>query len=266
MGNGPKRSGRRAAANPSDEAATATRLPERIDVHIHAYLDVAERFGVDPPALPEDADGEDYRRWLAKRGIAAAEAMESAAGLELPSVQFRAVADMEGPRVGGPGMWPPELASMVVDGLTTVADVLAVAAGVGTLVAWLRKKGAQDIHVDRDGALLLAFDFVAQASGSTDLAYRSAVPIRPTAADWEGGISGHLVEIETNGTVWRVPVMLDGTVLTPDYVDLNDVGDSFATEKAEDTNVRDTPRSRRKKHPKREKRRPGESRKRRAHG
>ena len=181
----------------------------------YGYLDLETALGVTLPERDAGADYEDFRRWTAISGIAAAEALEAAAARDLRGVRVRATANLEGPRTGGPGMLPPELLALVFDNpvITGIASIVAIAEGARRIVDWLESKDTKGLTVDDGLAVGLAFDLVFSVATSKDVSLVDVRPIRLSADDWEGEKQGFLVVLANDhGDVYHVPVMLDGSI------------------------------------------------------
>jgi hypothetical protein len=181
----------------------------------YGYLDIETALGVMLPERGAAGDYEDFRRWTAISGIAAAEALENAAARDLHGVRVRAKANVEGPSTGGPGMLPPELLALVFDNrvITGIASIVAIAEGARRVVRWLESKDTKGLTVDDGLAVGLAFDLVFSVATSRDVSLVDVRPIRLSADGWEGEDQGYLVVLaDASGDVYRVPVMLDGSI------------------------------------------------------
>jgi hypothetical protein len=187
----------------------------RLTFSIHGYLDIAEATGRELPPWGTTRDWELSRREFARRGIAAAEALEGELRQLHDGVEVRAVAALEPSfDTAGPGAGAPEILGFLVgnDPIGRIVDYLTLGLAARGVLEWLRSHGGDSLVVDDGVAVGLATKAILDTTHESDLTLSFVEPIRPQVREWEGETEGYLVGFRTKDKVVEVPVMLDGTV------------------------------------------------------
>lgn len=179
------------------EAATKAKLPQ-------------------PPVPPAPADYEAMRRHAALYGVAAAMVLEGELASVAPSLRIRAYAHVRfEPTAAGPGEFLPEIFALVLgdDPLGRISQYIEIGGALAIALKWLRDHGAESLQIDGGMAIPLASKAVDEAGGPKDLTIQFVQEIHAVADEWfewESDRQGYLVAFRDNGTLYQVPVTLDG--------------------------------------------------------
>jgi hypothetical protein len=190
---------------------------EYLDFRIRAYgLDIGAVTGRQFTELrPTDGhvEQEDRRRYLARRGIEEAEALEAAISADIPQARLRVLAQIDEPTAGGPGgdLGGTLIAFLVADDpIGRIGSLIAVAQGAIAVRKWLRDKHVESILIDDGTAVWLASEVAFEATGSSDLTFNSVTRIKPMLSDWEGDYQGFLVTFREESRLVEVTVSRRG--------------------------------------------------------